>query len=110
MAGHSKWANIKHKKAATDAKKGQAFTKLARDITMAARQGDPNPDMNASLRLAVQKAKAANMPNDNIDRAIQRGVGGAVGSEAILAFPGVGHAVAVVVRQVSDDGDGAGGE
>jgi transcriptional/translational regulatory protein YebC/TACO1 len=76
LSGHSKWSSIKHKKAATDAKKGQLFTKLARDITMAARQGDPDPSINAGLRLAIQKAKQANMPNDNIDRAVKKAVGG----------------------------------
>ena len=104
MSGHSKWASIKHKKAATDAKKGQAFTKLARDITMAARQGDPNPDMNASLRLAVQKAKAANMPNDNIDRAIKRASGG--GDADMLQevqYEGYGPGGAAVIVQVITD-------
>jgi YebC/PmpR family DNA-binding regulatory protein len=75
MSGHSKWSSIKHKKAAIDSKRGQLFTKLARDITMAARNGD-DPEMNAGLRLAIQKAKDSNMPNTNIDRAVQRGAGG----------------------------------
>ena len=80
MSGHSKWSSIKHKKAAKDDKRGQLFTKLARDITMAAKNGqDGNPDSNASLRLAIQKAKASNMPNDNIDRAINKAMGGADG-------------------------------
>jgi YebC/PmpR family DNA-binding regulatory protein len=75
MSGHSKWSSIKHKKAAIDSKRGQLFTKLARDITMAARNGN-DPEMNAGLRLAIQKAKDSNMPNTNIDRAVQRGSGG----------------------------------
>ncbi len=75
MSGHSKWSSIKHKKAAIDSKRGQLFTKLARDVTMAAR-GGADPEMNAALRLAIQKAKDSNMPNANIDRAIQRGAGG----------------------------------
>lgn len=105
MSGHSKWASIKHKKAATDAKKGQLFTKLARDITMAARQGDPNPDMNAALRLAVQKAKAANMPADNIDRAVKKGAGA---SEADtleeVSYEGYGPGgTAVIVQAVTDN-------
>lgn len=76
MSGHSKWSTIKRKKGATDAKRGQLFTKLAREITVAARTGLPDPDANARLRIAVQKARAQSMPKDNIDRAIQRAVGG----------------------------------
>jgi transcriptional/translational regulatory protein YebC/TACO1 len=75
MSGHSKWANIKHRKGAADAKRGQLFTKLAREIAVAARQGGPNPDMNFRLRLAVQKAKDNNMPVSNIERAIKRASG-----------------------------------
>ncbi|MCK4472002.1 MAG: YebC/PmpR family DNA-binding transcriptional regulator, partial [Anaerolineae bacterium] len=75
MSGHSKWSTIKHKKAATDAKRGKIFTRLAREITLAAREGGGNPDVNFSLRLAVDKAKSANMPKDNIERAIKRGTG-----------------------------------
>jgi YebC/PmpR family DNA-binding regulatory protein len=75
MSGHSKWSTIKHKKGAADAKRGQLFTKLAREIMVAARSGDPNPEMNFRLRLAVDNAKSLNMPKDNIDRAITRGSG-----------------------------------
>lgn len=75
MSGHSKWASIKHKKAATDAKRGKAFTKIIKELTVAARQGGGNPDANPSLRLAISKAKQANMPADNIDRAIKKGTG-----------------------------------
>ncbi len=75
MSGHSKWATIKHKKAAADARRGKAFTKLIREITIAARVGGGDPDSNPRLRSAVQAAKAENMPNENIDRAIQRGTG-----------------------------------
>ena len=75
MSGHSKWSSIKHKKGKIDAERGQLFTKLARDITMAARNGG-DPEMNASLRLAITKAKDSNMPHTNIDRAVQRGAGG----------------------------------
>ena len=105
MSGHSKWASIKHKKAATDAKKGQLFTKLARDITMAARHGDPIPDMNPSLRLAIQKAKAANMPNDNIDRSIKRAQGGG-DADALqeVTYEGYGPGgTAVIVEVVTDN-------
>ncbi len=75
MAGHNKWSQIKRKKAVNDAKRGQAFTKLIREITVAAREGGGSPEFNARLRLAVDQAKAANMPADNIDRAIKRGTG-----------------------------------
>lgn len=75
MAGHSKWAQIKRQKAANDAKRGQLYTKLGREITVAAREGGGDPEMNFRLRLAVQRAKDANMPADNIDRAIKRGTG-----------------------------------
>ena len=81
MAGHSKWANIKHKKAAQDAKRGKLFTKLAREITVAAREGGGDPEYNFTLRLAIDRAKAANMPNDNIERAIKRGTGELEGGE-----------------------------
>ncbi len=75
MSGHSKWATIKHKKAATDAKRGRVFTKLIREITIAARVGGGDPGSNPRLRTAIAAAKAENMPNDNVDRAIQRGTG-----------------------------------
>ena len=74
MAGHSKWANIKHKKAAQDAKRGQVFTKLARQITVAVKEGGADPETNFKLRLAIEKARGVNMPNDNIERAISRGL------------------------------------
>lgn len=75
MSGHSKWATIKRKKAATDAKRGQVFTKLIREITVAAREGGGDPNFNPRLRLAVDTAKTANMPSENIDRAIKKGTG-----------------------------------
>ena len=75
MSGHSKWAKLKHSKGIIDAKKGALFTKVARMITIAAREGGPNPDMNFKLRLAIDKAKQINMPSVNIERAINRGVG-----------------------------------
>lgn len=82
MAGHNKWSKVKHIKAKTDAVKGKAFSKMAREIMVAAKQGGADPDMNATLRLAIQKAKQVNMPRDNIERAIQKGAGG--GQEANL--------------------------
>ena len=75
MSGHSKWSTIKHKKGAADAKRGQLFTKLTREITVAAREGAPDPVMNFRLRLAVDNAKSQNMPKDNIERAIAKGSG-----------------------------------
>jgi len=75
MSGHSKWATIKHKKAATDARRGKVFTKLIREITIAARVGGGDPDSNPRLRTAIQAAKAENMPNENVLRAVQRGTG-----------------------------------
>lgn len=79
MAGHSKWHNIKRKKAAVDAKKGKIFSKISRQIIVAAKEGGGDPDTNPSLRLAIDKAKEANMPKDNIERAIERGVEGVSG-------------------------------
>ena len=104
MSGHSKWSSIKHKKGALDAKRGQLFTKLARDITMAAKQGS-DPAMNAGLRLAVQRARDNNMPNDNIERAIQRGAGGG-DSDALqeIIYEGYGPGgTAIVVETVTDN-------
>jgi len=76
MAGHSKWANIKHKKAANDKKRGKLWSKLIREVTVAAKEGGGDIDANPRLRLAVDKARAANMPNDTVDRAVKRGAGG----------------------------------
>ena len=73
MAGHSKWANIQHRKGRQDAKRGKVFTKLIKEITVAARMGGSDPNFNPRLRMAVDKAKGENMPGDNIDRAIKRG-------------------------------------
>jgi YebC/PmpR family DNA-binding regulatory protein len=75
MAGHSKWANIKHKKGKADAARGKIFSKMAKEITVSARCGGGDPDANITLRALIQKAKAANMPNDNIDRAVKKGTG-----------------------------------
>jgi YebC/PmpR family DNA-binding regulatory protein len=79
MSGHSKWANIKHKKARSDEKRGKEFTKIAKEISIAARMGGTDPDANARLKLMIQKAKFINMPNENIARAIKRGSGDAEG-------------------------------
>jgi YebC/PmpR family DNA-binding regulatory protein len=79
MAGHSRWANVKHKKAAADAKKGKIFTRLIKEVTVASRLGGADPGMNPRLRLAIDKANDANMPKDTIERAIKRGAGGLEG-------------------------------
>jgi len=84
MSGHSKWSSIKHQKGVTDARRGQLFTKLARELTVAARQGGADPEMNVRLRLAVQRAKDSNMPLDNIERAIKRGAGIGDGGQAAM--------------------------
>src|SRR5438093_12939251 len=91
MSGHSKWSSIKHKKALTDAKKGQQFTKMAREITLAAREGGGSPDGNYRLRLAMEKARDVNMPQENVNRAIQR-VNGELGGAAleVLRYDGFG--------------------
>ncbi|HHY14775.1 MAG TPA: YebC/PmpR family DNA-binding transcriptional regulator, partial [Firmicutes bacterium] len=86
MAGHSKWSNIKRKKAKEDAKRGQVFTKLGRQITVAVREGGPDPETNFRLRLAMDTARTANMPNDTIERAIARGVGGLDGASFAEVF------------------------
>src|SRR5437773_12156174 len=83
MSGHSKWASIKHKKAVTDARRGQLFTKLARAITVAAREGGGDPDANYTLAAAIEKARSYSMPKDNIQRAIDRGAGGGAGEDQI---------------------------
>lgn len=105
MSGHSKWSTIKRKKGANDAKRGQLFTKLAREITVAARTGVPDPDANVRLRLAIQKARAENMPKDNIDRAIQRAVGSGDGANFDeVYYEGYGPAgVAIMILAMTDN-------
>lgn len=105
MSGHSKWSTIKRKKGANDAKRGQLFTKLAREITVAARTGLPDPEANVRLRLAIQKARAENMPKDNIERAVQRAAGGAEGAQFDeVWYEGYGPAgVAVMVLAMTDN-------
>ena len=98
MAGHSKWANIKHKKAATDAKRGKIFTRLIKEITVAARLGGADASMNPRLRLAIDKATEHNMPKDNIERAIKRGTGGLDGANyEQIRYEGYGPAGAAVL-------------
>jgi YebC/PmpR family DNA-binding regulatory protein len=106
MSGHSKWASIKHKKAIVDSRRGAAFTKLARAITVAARDGGGDPDTNAALENAVAKAKAASMPKDNIERAIAKGSGAGSDAEALesIVYEGYGPGgVALMVETVTDN-------
>lgn len=112
MSGHSKWASIKHKKAAVDAKRGKIFTKIIKEIIVAARLGGGDPDGNARLRLAVEKAKSVNMPKENIERAIKKGTGelGGTAYEEFL-YEGYGPGgVAVLVEVMTDNRNRAVGE
>ena len=105
MAGHSKWAQIKRKKAVTDARRGQAFTKFIREITVAAREGGGEPEFNPRLRLAIDTAKAANMPQENIERAIKRGTGELEGvsyEEVVYEAYGPGG-VAIYIQAMTDN-------
>ncbi|MCD5407403.1 MAG: YebC/PmpR family DNA-binding transcriptional regulator [Desulfotomaculum sp.] len=112
MAGHSKWANIKHKKAKVDAKRGKVFTKLSKDIILAAKLGGGDPAANARLKTAVEKAKAANIPNDNIKRAIMKGTGQLDGTNAAeLMYEGYGPGgVAIMVDIITDNRNRTAGE
>ncbi len=105
MSGHSKWANIKHRKSAVDAKRGKVFTKIARELQIAARQGGPDPDMNMRLRLVLDKARAANMAKDSIERAIARGAGTEKGEdlEEIMYEAYAPHGIAVLIEVLSDN-------
>jgi YebC/PmpR family DNA-binding regulatory protein len=105
MSGHSKWHSIKHKKGATDAKRGKLFTKFIKEITVAARTGGGDPDANARLRKAILDAKAGNMPNDTIDRAIRRGTGAEEGvNYEEITYEGYGPGgVALLIEAVTDN-------
>jgi YebC/PmpR family DNA-binding regulatory protein len=113
MSGHSKWASIKHKKAIVDSRRGQQFTKLARAITVAARDGGGDPAGNAALENAIAKAKAASMPKDNIERAIAKGTGEGADAGALetVLYEGYGPAgVAVLVEVLTDNRNRTGAE
>jgi YebC/PmpR family DNA-binding regulatory protein len=113
MSGHSKWSSIKHKKAASDAKRGAQFTKLARAIQVAAREGGGDPAGNAALANAVQKARDARMPKDNIERAIAKGTGAATDADAIEAVTYEGYGpggVAILVETLTDNRNRTGSE
>jgi YebC/PmpR family DNA-binding regulatory protein len=104
MSGHSKWAQIKRQKGAADVKRGQAFTKLGREISVAVREGGPAPEGNARLRLAIERARAANMPADTIDRAIKRAAGGGEGATLDeVVYEGYGPGGAAVLVEVLTD-------
>ncbi len=105
MAGHSKWANIRHKKAAQDAKRGKIFTKLAREITVAAREGGGDPESNPRLRAAIERARKFNMPKENIERAIKRGTGEIAGETfEEVTYEGYGPGgVAIIVKCLTDN-------
>jgi len=112
VSGHSKWANIKHKKAKMDAQKGKIFTKLGRELIVAARAGGPDPAANFRLKIAIENAKAANMPNDNIQRAIQKGAGGGEGANyEELRYEGYGPGgVAIMLTILTDNRNRTAGE
>jgi YebC/PmpR family DNA-binding regulatory protein len=113
MAGHSKWASIKHKKAVVDARRGAQFTKLARAITVAAKDGGGDPEGNPRLALAVQKARDASMPKDNIERAIAKGTGEGTDADALeeVVYEGYGPGgVALLVEAVTDNRNRTGSE
>jgi len=107
MSGHSKWSSIKHKKGAADAKRGKLFSKLSRAIIVAAREGGPDPDANATLATAIQKARDSSMPKDNIERAVARGAGAASDGDAAyetVTYEGYGPGgVAVFVEALTDN-------
>ena len=105
MSGHSKWSTIKHKKGAADAKRSKVFTKVIKEISVAARMGGGDPDANPRLRSAIALAKASNMPGDNVKKAIQKGVGGGKGEDwQTIVYEGYGpHNVAVIVECLTDN-------
>jgi YebC/PmpR family DNA-binding regulatory protein len=112
MSGHSKWATIKHKKGAADAKRGKIFSKLAKEIMVVSRQGGGDPGANITLRTLIQKAKGVNMPNENIERAIKKGIGetGAAAFEEITYEGYAGGGVALVVNVLTDNRNRAAAE
>ncbi|HOX19222.1 MAG TPA: YebC/PmpR family DNA-binding transcriptional regulator [Spirochaetales bacterium] len=112
MSGHSKWATIKHKKGAADAKRGQMFTKLIKEISIAARMGGGDPDTNARLRTAILKARSSNMPKDNIDRAIKKGTGelGAAVYEELVYEAYAPGGVAFLIEVLTDNKNRAAAE
>ncbi|MFO7536153.1 MAG: YebC/PmpR family DNA-binding transcriptional regulator [Kiritimatiellia bacterium] len=112
MSGHSKWATIKHKKGAADAKRGQVFSKLAKELILVAKTGGGNPDTNASLRALITRCKSVSMPNDNIDRAIKKGTGelGGVTMEEIIYEGYASGGVGLIVKVLTDNKNRAASE
>jgi YebC/PmpR family DNA-binding regulatory protein len=104
MAGHSKWANIQHRKGRQDKLRGKLFSKLSKEITIAAKMGDPDPDHNPRLRMAIKEAKVLSMPKDNIDRAIKKAIGGDAENYDEIRYEGYGPGgVAVIVEAMTDN-------
>lgn len=104
MAGHSKWANIQHRKGRQDKIRGKLFSKLSKEITIAAKMGDPDPDNNPRLRMAIKEAKGLSMPKDNIDRAIKKAIGGDAENYDEIRYEGYGPGgVAVIVEAMTDN-------
>lgn len=105
MSGHSKWSNIKHRKGKLDAQKGKVFTKIGRELMVAAKHGGPDPEGNSTLKVIIQKAKEANMPNDNIQRAIQKGSGNAEGvNYEEIRYEGYGpEGIAILMKILTDN-------
>ena len=104
MSGHSKWANIKHKKEKTDAQKAKVFTKIGKEITIAVKEGGGDPNSNAKLRDLIQKAKSNNVPNDNIERTIKKAIGGTNETYEEIVYEGYGPAgIAVIVETTTDN-------
>lgn len=104
MSGHSKWAKIKRQKGANDAARGKVFTKLSKQITLAAQQGGGDPDMNFALRIAIDKAKAENLPNDRIDKAVKRGTGELEGGKLVsIIYEGYGPGSTAILIQSQTD-------
>ena len=111
MSGHSHWATIKRAKGAADAKKGKIFSKLGKEITIVVKAKGGNPDNNPTLRTLIAKAKAAQMPNDNIDRAIKKGTGELESAEMVDAqYEGIKNGTAIVVRVLTDNKNRAAAE
>jgi YebC/PmpR family DNA-binding regulatory protein len=112
MSGHSKWATIKHKKGALDAKRGKIFSKLAKELMIIAKQGGGNPDLNPSLRTIIQKCKSVNMPSDNIERAIKKGTGEIEGVtyEEVMYEGYAGGGIGIVVMALTDNKNRAAAE
>ena len=104
MAGHSKWANIQHRKGRQDAARSKLFSKFSKEITVAAKMGDPDPDKNPRLRLAIKEAKGQSMPKDNIERAIKKAIGGEGDAYEEIRYEGYGpNGVAVIVEAMTDN-------